>query len=249
MFEKNGIFQKEINLERCDFNSDDQWNLSQILTRFQEVASDHVDSHSIGIHDLIKKDLMWVVLQTKFEICETGRPGDAVWLKTWFLPPRHKVAQREYQITDLEDHVMVKGTSRWIVMNAATRQVDSRLDEVLSGQDSCLNKNFEKRMALMRDFEAEGKEVEIIPGETAIDFNGHVNNARYLEYMCDALGNEMNCRSIVQIDYHKEMRCGEALRLFTQKNGEGIKVKGLNAEGELVFIGSAEKRLPGKEEK
>ncbi len=75
------------------------------------------------------------------------------------------------------------------------------------------------------------------------DSNGHVNNTRYADLLCDALGLDTApagtfLREFALV-YHKECRAGETLALYTgEADGRGL-VRGVDASGETRFQGWA----------
>lgn len=238
MIEHNSaVFIEERKLERSFFSSCGKLLPVSVLSLFQEAAIDHVDAHGIGFDALIRKDLLWVVTQTRYEVTDDPAPEENVLIHTWFLTPHHGIVQREYLITDLNHKVYVKGSSYWILMNAKTRRIENRLNEVLDGEESYELSNFQKRARFIRKFESEALPVEVVTLETAIDSNGHVNNVRYAEYMTAVAKDAMDNVTAFQIDYHKEMRCGEILKLSSKVTENDTLVEGINQDEELVFLG------------
>lgn len=237
MFENDpSIFQREVKLSPSLFSSCGTLLPASVLSLFQEIAIAHAETHGFGYDALIQKNLLWVVTQTRYELLRHPAAGESVLLQTWFLPPRHGIVQREYLITDLQNAVYVKGSACWVLMDAGTRQIAPQLNEVLSGQVSFDFSNFDKRARFIPKFESASAPVSVTTSQTAIDKNGHVNNVRYAEYMMAAAEQPMEDIRSFQIDYHKEMLCGEVLQLSTKFfKGEAL-VQGTNQDGQLVFL-------------
>lgn len=230
------VFQREAKLSPSLFSSGGKLPPASVLSLFQEIAIAHAETHGFGYDALKEKDLLWVVTQTRYELISHPAPEETVLLQTWFLPPRHGIVQREYLITDQQNGIYVKGSSCWVLMNALTRQLAPRLSEVLSGQVSYDVSNFARRARLLPKFESAPAQAALVTTQTAIDSNGHVNNVRYAEYMMAAAEHPAEDIRSFQIDYHKEMRCGEMLQLSTRYAENEVFVQGSNQDGQPVFL-------------
>lgn len=230
------VFQLKVKLSPSLFSKGESLLPASVLSLFQEIAIAHAESHGFGYDALIAKELLWVVTQTRYELLHHPAPEETVFLYTWFLPPRHGIVQREYLITDVHHAVYVKGSSYWVLMNAATRQLAPQLNEVLFGQRSYDLSNFEKRARFIPKFDPASAPATVITSQTAIDRNGHVNNVRYAEYMTAMAEHSMDDVRSFQIDYHKEMLCGEVLHLSTKYADDEVLVQGTNQESQLVFL-------------
>ncbi len=83
------------------------------------------------------------------------------------------------------------------------------------------------------------------------DINGHVNNVRYADFVCDALhmeklGRESYVRQF-QLGYLHECRPGETISIFTGTDGGRQYAHGVGADGvprfdAAVELGWAEER-------
>ena len=75
------------------------------------------------------------------------------------------------------------------------------------------------------------------------DINGHVNNTRYADFVCDALRLEGLPRSRflseLQIGYTAESRAGDVLTLEVGEQGGQHFVKGVDEAGKTHFEAAA----------
>jgi len=77
--------------------------------------------------------------------------------------------------------------------------------------------------------------VFIKPQFCDIDLNGHVNNTKYANFVLNQLcPNENREICAMQIDYHREVKFGEELRLFLKDETSTVFAKGEN-ENETLF--------------
>ena len=76
----------------------------------------------------------------------------------------------------------------------------------------------------------------MVPGYSDIDANGHVNNARYANFVIDALnpGEDGTVRTF-QMDYRHEVLPGVPLSMHTLVEDGRVLSKGVNPAGEIAF--------------
>ena len=207
----------------------------KVLFFFEMLASHHAEELGVGFEAMLKRNLLWVIRSIKYEVCGDLVPGTEVNGITWPLPQTKVGFVREYLICDAEGKVLIKGTSSWAMIHADSRQL-AVAAEVYPKGEYCTERNFEERTRRVRDFQAEGKPLVLRPDASAIDVNGHVNNTRYAEFACHALGSFNGKIEAFQIDYLREVLCGEELQIFTAKEEKKQLAKGLSGNQEQMFI-------------
>lgn len=233
-------FEKEAILLPAFFNSKGELRPDAVLSLFQEMAIDHVNQYRLGRDDLLEQGLAWVVIQTRFVYCGLPEPKTPVRLATWSLLPRHAMVQREYEIADRTGRPLVLGTSQWVLIDLETRKPTLRINEILKVFKHGTTPNFDKRSKMLRSFERRGEGTLIIPEAADIDGNNHVNNVRYAAFMVQMMPEDLPMLDQFCIDYRKEMRLGEAFRLYTRREDHRFLIEGATeADDELVFIGEA----------
>lgn len=76
------------------------------------------------------------------------------------------------------------------------------------------------------------------------DVNGHVNNVRYVDFLCDALHMERlgssRFVSSLQVGYLAECMAGETIELYTGQAGGLWYVHGADQAGKSRFDGAVE---------
>jgi len=75
-----------------------------------------------------------------------------------------------------------------------------------------------------------------------LDVNGHMNNTRYIDWICDALGTEAMREkglSRLQVNYIAEAQPGEMLELSMKRAGEDILLAGRRASDQKTVFESS----------
>lgn len=215
---------------------DDHGNVlpAAVLDLFQRAAGSHAERLGVGFEAMLSKNLLWVVTQIKYQVLAAAQPGQPLTVTTWPLPPSRLGFDREYLICDAAGMVLIRGTSKWMQIDAAERRL-MPTSNVYPLTEYRTTRNFEERIRRIRNFDADSDVCRICPDESAIDNNGHVNNAKYAGFAYTALQDFGGVISTFQIDFLHEVMCGEPLELSYAVSGKTTLVKGVGEDGERKF--------------
>lgn len=205
-----------------------------VLDLFQKAAGKHADLLGVGFDALYEKGLLWVVTQIRYEVVKVPAIDQKIIVKTWPLPATRLGFERNYCICNEEGEILIKGSSNWVVMDAKERKL-AMVGALYPEMDFCIDKTFPDRARRLKDFEAVAPISVIIPDESTIDENNHVNNTYYAAFATDALGGLKAPLKNFQIDYLHEVLCGEELKIFEITEENTTYVKGENNEGARMF--------------
>ena len=230
----NKIYSQEFALRTSDFDCRMQIKPSAVLDLFQEVAGAHANELGIGFDDLLKKQLLWVLVKVKFEIVNPIKMHQSVIVKTWPLPAGRVTLQREYLIEDSEGKTLVRGSSEWVTMHSEKRRIVPSTD-IYPLQEFCEDKMFEGKFVKVSDFTVNSPSAEVVPAFCDLDMNGHVNNIKYADYVLNTLNLSDESVKAFQLDFHREVQKNTKLSIFLEKNSEQILAKGVNDRGEKMF--------------
>ena len=230
----NKIYSQEFQLRTSDFDCRGQIKPSAVLDLFQEVAGAHAIELGVGFDDLLKKELIWVIVKVKFRIENDIKEHQKVIVKTWPLPAGRVTLQREYLIEDKSGKILVKGTSEWVTVHSEKRRIVPPTN-VYPLEEYCEDKMFEEKLVKVPDFTDISVKIEVNSEFCDLDRNGHVNNIRYADYVLNALApNEEKIRQF-QIDFHREIMSGMKICVALGETESGVLAKGLSESGEKMF--------------
>lgn len=230
----NKIFSQEFQLRTSDFDCRGQIKPSAVLDLFQEVAGAHAIELGVGFDDLLKKELIWVIVKVKFRIENDIHEHQKVIVKTWPLPAGRVTLQREYLIEDENGKTLVKGTSEWVTVHSEKRRIVPPTN-VYPLEEYCEDRMFEEKLAKVSDFTEPEIASEVIPQFCDLDRNGHVNNIRYADYALNALKPKQEKIREFQIDFHREIMSGMKICVALGESETGVLAKGLSENGEKMF--------------
>ena len=232
----NESFEKEFYLRTSDFDCRMQLQPAAVLDLFQDVAGEHARVLGIGRDAMMAEQLIWVIVRVRYRVLRTPRQFDRVRVRTWPLPPKRSIFQREYKIMDEEGQPLVLGSSEWVVIHAERRRL-MPVGDIYPLKDGFLEEHsFEDGFPRLSDFDGEGERDVRLPHFTDLDMNGHVNNIKYANYIMDAVcPAEDESVNEFLIEYHREVKGNAPLTLCQRREGKCISVKGVSECGERMF--------------
>ena len=215
------IFEKSerVNAFECDFNG--RWKPSAIFQHLTEAASQHADRLGFGFDDMVAQNLFWVHSRMKIQFFNLPRVWDEITIRTWPKTIQQKLFFiRDFEIVNTAGTRLAAATSAWLVINATTRRMVPtqvlNLDLPATPDRFGLDEPLEK-LGLTQKGE---EKLRVKAGYSAVDMLGHVNNSRYVEWICDCFDLETyrNRRlDWMQINYDHEIRPGEEVSLLVDQ--------------------------------
>jgi len=230
-----------LNLKLSENCLDSLGNISpyEVFCLFQEAANIHGEMLGVSFEEMKSKNLLWVVSRTHYKVYSCANPGDEVVVTTWPLSPTRLGYEREYVICDTKGNVIIKGSSNWALIYADTRRL-AIVENLYNTDKLCEEQVFDQRIKRIRNFEGEKFNYTIVPDESMIDCNGHVNNTYYAQFAQNALVQLDGKIKAFQVDFHREVMCGQPLTMYTSSLESSALIKGENSDGELMFCAMAE---------
>ncbi len=225
------FYENNYYLRTSDFNMENNINPAAVLDLFQDAAGKHASILGVGMDELEKKNLTWVVMRTKFQILKNPELHSTVKIKTWPEKPQRAIFQRDYEIYS-GDELIIKGTSEWVLLDKTTNKMVPA-QGVYPEMEYLTKKTFPEKLTKFADFESADICGKTVAEYTDIDANGHVNNAKYANYVMNVL-KKPEVIDTFQIHYHREVKCGEELDIQIKNTDEGYIAKALE-NGESMF--------------
>ena len=237
----NEIWQESLTVRIADVDKTRQLMVSAVFDMFQNAAVKHAEVLGVGKIDMEKNGIAWIL--SRMSVYVERRPclDSQLTVKTW---PRgsHKIfAVRDYEIKDKDDVSIVRGRSGWLIVDTEKKR-PMRSGALVSKLP--LNEGLD---ALDYDIEAIESTAGLVKtGErraayTDIDYLGHVNNTRYIQWVQDALEPELlydAAKYRLDINYIAEVLPSEVIELWTGKASkpDTIAVEGRRADdGQVAF--------------
>lgn len=228
---------RDYRLRWMDFDRYGRIQPFALFDLFQDVATVQAQDMGIGRDAMMEHGVFWVVVRQKYEIVEAPRHYQKVMVRTWPHSPSRLSFLRDFLVSDEAGAPLVKATSEWVLMDAESRKFASVRDYYTGPDDFSEDRSFDRKPRKIPDF-AEGNRppYTVVPGYSDIDLNGHVNNAKYADFVVDAInpGADGAVKSL-QIDYRQEVLPGVPLDIHTLVEDGVIRAKGVREDGATAF--------------
>ncbi len=226
-------------LRTGDFDRYGRVKPAAVLDVFQDIAGLQAEDMGIGRDRMLAEGVFWAVVRMKYEVIAQPSLHEAVIARTWPYAPSRFTFQRDYTMSDESGKLLIKASSEWTLMDIRTRSLAKVTDHCATDGDYCTDRSFESRVRRVPPFDLDpGAQpvYTVVPRESDVDVNGHVNNARYAAYAFDALNLDAEYQlHTFQIDFKHEVLVGQPLSLHVKREDEKALVAGVNENGDVAF--------------
>ena len=197
------------------------------LLRFaQDAAGSHCFALGTDWDTMASKGLFWAVIRQRLEVTRLPQAGETVTVKTWPMPTTRVAYPRATEGYDADGNVLFKVISLWVIMDMQTRAM-IRPDRSGVDVEGIVLGGELPAPAGLNPRELPEETLRTV-GFTELDINGHMNNARYLDWVCDLLASDFHRDhplKAVTICYLSEALEGQQISLRWEK-GEALTVEG-----------------------
>lgn len=194
-----------------------QLKLSSLFQWLQDAASDHAASLGFGYDDLMQQELAWVLSRIKARFFDFPRMGETVTVQTWPKGIQQKVFfMRDYRLTGEDGRPLAAATSAYLVINTRTRRMALPNTLDVNVPDNAGMSAIDEPLERITPVEALRECYTLHAGYSMVDIMGHVNNARYIDWISDCFGiDEYRARRCawLQINFLNEVKPGETVLL------------------------------------
>jgi acyl-ACP thioesterase len=212
------IWQETVSVRFGNIDRSDRLTLASVFDFFQEAAISHAEALGVGRDAMGLAKQGWVLSRISVVLERRPRMGETITVRTWPRGWEKLFALRDYDIRDASDTPIVRGRSGWLILDIEKRRplrpqaamADLPLNEGLDALPGG-GAGLAARDSLLRAGERRA-------AYSDIDYNGHVNNTRYVRWIQDITEPEIlekAGRMRLDINYLSEIRLGETVELWT----------------------------------
>lgn len=223
----------------------DPWNHckpSGLMGILQEAAvAAACELHASRPEMMEKYNLFWMLARMWYRLDRPLKWNETLSIRTWHRGGSGASSYRDFDLF-VDGKPVGEAVSVWVLADADTHRLArmSKIEEFqgTDGGELCKNKSL-SRFKLPQEMAAADHRAMHY---SDTDINGHVNNVRYADFICDAirmdqLGQDFYV-SALQVDYLAECMAGETITLFTGEQ-DGLRyVRGADTAGKSRFEGA-----------
>ena len=196
---------------------------SSLLKILQDLATEGSKILGAGPDKTLDKGYLWVFSKLDINIERMPKYQETINLSTFPNEMMHFIYPRTYLLKDKDDDLLVKATSIWCLIDAKTRKI-LRPSETGIGVHSPIKA---EPIARISKKEVELKDSRVVR-YTDIDLNKHLNNTKYLDFICDLYDSNffaINHMRRITIAFHQEVKEGEKIDIYASSDNSYYQFK------------------------
>ena len=240
------IWHEQVNIRFGSVDRSDRLTLWSIINFFQEAAISHAEELGVGRDALEREGQAWILSRLSLVVDRRPRNGETVTVSTWPRRWEKLFALRDYDIRDADNKAVVRGRGAWLVLDMAKRK-PMRIQPIadsLPANDGI--DAFPEMPAALGSREKSAKKTERTALYSDIDYNGHANNARYIQWIQDATDADILTKADffrLDINYLSQVMPGDAVEIWMAPLDEGFAYEGRRPAGTAGIVFRAELKI------
>ncbi len=233
------LWQEPFRVNWYDTDLNGQIKMSSIANYLQESAWRHAEHLGFGYEDARNRNEYWVIIALMVKMIGYPRWGQRIIVETWPKGIERLFAYRDFKIMDEDGTVLGAATSTWMILDLDTHR-PKKVDIVkpvlhLAVRQDILSENPPHLPPLDHHQHYISRNVQF----SEVDFYGHVNNTRYLDWCLDALPTvwhrDYKVRSIV-INFLSEVKYSEQIRVDCLTEDGKVRFQGVReGDGKVIY--------------
>jgi medium-chain acyl-[acyl-carrier-protein] hydrolase len=235
-------YTKQMHVELRDLDFTKRLKLSALFTYLQDAAGIHAEKLGLGIGRLMEKlGVSWVLMRIRADITRYPEWDEEITIETWPLEPKRFEFERDFIVKDREGQIIVRAVSTWVVMDMTSREL--KKGDFVGGYPALINERaIDCKLGKLRDYGQPEPAYRKTIGYSDVDFNGHLNNARYVDYLMDCFSIESHEQYLItsiEVSYINEALPGDSIMLskdISALDQGKVYIEGLHEkDGRVVF--------------
>lgn len=213
------LYRETFTIRTAEAGPSGRARLSTLCHLLQEAAGNHAEQLGVGMIELRESGRAWVLHRLQLEIERYPRRGSVVTVHTWPSGGDGIRALRDFEMKSEGGETLLRGLSHWLMIDLERRRPVRIPEEIMRYARESEGHVLPRPDGGLPSLSAEesgGMRFRVRRSD--LDLNEHLNNVRYLEWMQEAVGEEMRIGG-VDVEFHAECRYGEQLRAVAAAAG------------------------------
>ena len=216
----------------------DRMRLDALFLNMQEFGETHARQLGLGYDAMLSRGLFFVLSRVHVRIFKPLRSGQRVVHTTWPGVSNRFFCPRFHEFRSEDGTLLAAAGALWVVLDTEKRSIVSPLKAALPFPD---NSDIPAPIALpnrLPVLHADAMQTSRTPVYSDFDVNKHVNNTKYIAWLCDSLGLktfEDAYISELTAGYEKEIRHSDPLDLAVSLHGDDFTFC-VSSSGERNFV-------------
>jgi medium-chain acyl-[acyl-carrier-protein] hydrolase len=206
-------FRKKYEVHSYEVDASGRAQLPSLLNYLQDAAGDHAGSLGLGVTDLLRNRLTWLLSRYHVKVVRYPVHGQRIEVSTWPSGKKGIFALRDFEVSDEEGRPMLAATTSWVLIDLDSKQ-PARLNDFVPDDLTVNKRAIEDEFPPLPELEKAEHELLLPVLAKDLDFNRHVNNVVYIQWALEAAPPEIlgSLRPLeIEVSYRAEAFYGDRI--------------------------------------
>jgi len=161
-----------------------------LLDYLQETADAHIRKLGVSVQDLLKKDLLWVLVGYHLKIDRYPRAGETVTINTWYPGRQERFYLRDFEVYGAkggaDGNLIASATTSWALIDAVKRR-PMKSDDALPDLPILKRRAVEVGIEHLPPVDSPRNGDPFTVPSSCLDMYRHVNHVFYIQWALDSV--------------------------------------------------------------
>lgn len=241
------LFKENYHVDLRDVDFQKQLKLSTLFSFFQDVASLASDNLGFGIQTLEQQfGVAWILMRIRVDVTRMPVWDEEITIETWPLEPGKLEFARDFIVRDQQGNPLVRAVSTWVIMDLEERKLKRTEFIGFTSPEIMTERAINSKLGKLKHSGQLDISYKKVIGYSDIDFNGHLNNSKYVDYMMDCFDMDEHKQfevKTMEVNFTNEAIAGDTIVLYKDTSPETnqIYIEGVHEKDRrVVFKAKAE---------
>lgn len=216
------IYKKEFRVRYVDIDFEGKMKAEFLLNYLMDSAAEHATKLGVGVLDLFKLNLTWVLSRWHILITRYPRADEMISITTWPSIREGRFTMREFDVLD-SNGGSIKATTSWLALDLKSKR-PVRLESFLPDFPLRTERALEDGFPPLPVVENNDLEMELPVLRSDLDLNRHVNSTIYIKWALETIPQDVLFKqrpAEIEINYRAEAFYGDRILSRTQAGTGG----------------------------
>ena len=187
---------------------------SVLMRLFQECCIAHTEQLGMGRKMTLDRGFLWVITSVRYVVTRWPSYDEKIVLRCYPGTTLHYFFPRHLEVIDEKGEVIIRATGIWTLIDETSRDfIDPKENGIhIEGEET----GNELAPAMSIPMPPLDLSQTLHATYSLVDINGHVNNAKYMDFLCDLVEqDDLESKVIKEFSFcfKKEIQYGESIEI------------------------------------